>query len=304
MKICGFSIIKNGEKFDYPMVESIKSALPLVDKFIVGVGDGDDNTEEIIRNIKSDKIEIINTVWPEKLSAGGYYLSGETNKIFDMIGPEYNWCIYLQADEVLHEEDYPVMLKAMKKYKGNKDVDGFIFNWKHFWGDYKYLAYGRQWYRRDVRIIRNDKSIRSWRGAQGFRKTNGEKPTCVSIDAYIYHYGWVRHPKYMQKKVQNCNWNQEFWTAENMEKLDFDYNRDYDCVLNYTGNHPSIMKKRIDEHSWEVNIDPKVRKYSSKKDSLLMWFERLTGHRLAENQHFHVYGKGKRLTNLWDESLF
>lgn len=303
MKICGFTIVKNAVKFDYPLVECIKSALPLVDEFLVALGDGDDTTEDLIKSIDSDKIRIEYVTWPKKLSAGGYYLGVETNKALDMISDEFDWCLYLQSDEVLHEEDYDTLRTAMKEHKDNKDVDGFIFKWKHFWGNFEYTGFGRQWYRRDVRIIRNDKNIRSWRGAQGFRKTDGTKPVCVELDAHIYHYGWVRHPKYMQKKVQSCNWNNEYCSEENMKKLEFDYNRDFDAVKNYTGTHPAIMKKRMDELNWAVNIDTKVWKMPF-KDKLMMFFEKITGHRLCENQHFHVYGKPRRASNLWDKAIF
>ena len=63
MKVCGFSFVKNGVKFDYPVVEAITSILPICDKFIVAVGDCNDGTRALIESIGSDKIEIIDTVW-------------------------------------------------------------------------------------------------------------------------------------------------------------------------------------------------------------------------------------------------
>ncbi|WP_421919663.1 hypothetical protein [Marinifilum sp.] len=302
MKVCGFTIVKNAIKFDYPVVEAIKSALPLVDKFIVALGDSDDNTEELIRSINSDKIEYQHSIWPTN-NKNGNFLGDETNKALDQISDEYTWCLYLQSDEVLHEEDYPVIKAAMEKYEDNLEVDGFLFNWKHFWGNYNYLAYGRKWYRRDMRIIRNNKKVRSWHDAQGFRKSDGEKPTGVPLDAFIYHYGWVRSPNLMKKKVNNSLWNKRFWGKGEVQEDEFDFGRDYDCVVPYKGHHPKVMRERMKHINWDVSINPRIKNYKL-KERVLMWFERLTGHRLFENQHFHVFGKGKRSSNFWDEPIF
>ena len=48
MKVCGFSFIRNAVKYDYPIVESIRSILPICDKFVVAVGNSEDNTLQLI----------------------------------------------------------------------------------------------------------------------------------------------------------------------------------------------------------------------------------------------------------------
>ena len=59
MKVSGFTFIKNAEMLGYPFIESIQSILPIVDEFVIAVGKSDDNTLEIIKSIKDDKIRII-----------------------------------------------------------------------------------------------------------------------------------------------------------------------------------------------------------------------------------------------------
>ena len=61
MKISGFTFVRNAGKLYYPIRESIESILPLVDEFLIAVGDNDsdDTTIEEIQNINSDKIKII-----------------------------------------------------------------------------------------------------------------------------------------------------------------------------------------------------------------------------------------------------
>ncbi len=106
------------------------------------------------------------------------------------------------GDEVVHEKFLPAIREAMIENLNRKEVDGLLFRYKHFYGTYDYVGDSRKWYRNEIRIIRNDKSIRSYRDAQGFRK-NGEKLNVVPVNAEIYHYGWVRHPKSMQQKINS-----------------------------------------------------------------------------------------------------
>ena len=204
MKVCGFTIVKNAAKFYYPIKESILSILPLCDKFIIALGDcdSDDTTRELLESIGSPKIEIFDTVWDKSLQKGGKVLAVETNKAFDAIPAEYDWCFYLQADEVIHEEYHSEIKAAMEKYLNDTEVEGLLFKYRHFWGTYDYIGINRQWYRQEIRIIRNDKAIRSYGDAQGFRK-NDKKLKVAPVNAYVNHYGWVRPPEIMSKKNQN-----------------------------------------------------------------------------------------------------
>ncbi|MEJ0030803.1 MAG: hypothetical protein WDO15_10740 [Bacteroidota bacterium] len=84
MKVCGFSFLKNAVKFDYPAAEAIRSILPVCDHFIVAVGDCDDGTAEMVRNI-DPKVQVIRTVWDEGFREGGRVLALETDKAFQAI---------------------------------------------------------------------------------------------------------------------------------------------------------------------------------------------------------------------------
>ena len=173
MKVCGFSFVKNAIKYDYPIVEAIASILPICDQVVVAVGVSEDATLELIQNIKSDKIKIIETTWDESLREGGAVLAAETDKAFAAIGEEFDWCFYIQGDEVVHEKYYKEIKSQMQFYLKNENVKGLLFKYLHFYGSYDFVGDSRKWYRREVRIIRNDKNIHSWKDAQGFRK-NGK----------------------------------------------------------------------------------------------------------------------------------
>src|SRR5690606_28410916 len=119
---------------------------------------------------KSDKIIIVDTIWDESLREGGRVLADETNKAFQAIPEEYNWCFYIQGDEILHEDGLELIKQNAIAEVNNKRVEGFVFDYRHFYGSFDYIGNSRQWYRREVRMIRNDKSIYSFRDAQGFQK--------------------------------------------------------------------------------------------------------------------------------------
>jgi hypothetical protein len=202
MKVCGFGFVKNAVKFDYPVVEAILSILTVCDKIIVAVGDCNDGTRELIGSVDSDKIEIIDTIWDPTLRERGRVLASETNKAFDAIPEEYDWCFYIQGDEVVHEKYLPEIVHSMEKNLNVDKVDGLIMHYTHFYGTYDYFANSRRWYRSEIRIVKNNKGIRSWNDAQGFRSLSAKKLTGKFIDATMYHYGWVRPPKLMKDKLE------------------------------------------------------------------------------------------------------
>jgi hypothetical protein len=292
MKVCGFTIVKNAVRFDFPAVEAIESILPLCDKFIVAVGDSDDGTRDLIASIGDEKIEILDTVWDPALKEGGKVLAAETNKALDAIPPDYDWCFYIQADEVLHERFHPAIRAAMQQHLGNPAVDGLTFRYQHFYGTYDYVADSRRWYRYEVRIVRNDRSIRSWNDAQGFRRQGGGKLTAAPSGGEMYHYGWVRPPKLMKDKVDGAK---EFWSPDSkhirtMDRPDDEYlyEQNYDSLRRFEGTHPAVMRDRLERLNWHPELST-TRKRLSVRYRLLYWIERMTGVRLFENKHFIDY---------------
>ena len=286
MKVCGFTIVRNAIKYDYPVLESIKSILPLCDKLVVAVGNSEDGTLDLIKSIDKDKIVIIETIWDDTLKEGGRVLAVETNKAMDAISDDFDWCFYIQADEVIHEKSYPVIQSAMMQWLNVPEVEGLLFKYHHFWGTFEYIGINRQWYKHEIRVIRNNKQIRSYRDAQGFRRNNC-KLSVKSVDAYIYHYGYVRSPAVMKKKMKD--FSELYHSDEDLKKEiqrinKFNY-EDVDAVKKFKGSHPAIMKNRIEEMEWIVKIDENQIKMSL-KDRLLFIFERIFNYRLFEYKNY------------------
>lgn len=287
IKIAGFTIIRNAIKFDYPVVEAINSILPICDIFYVGVGNSDDETLALIKSINNPKIKIIETVWDDTLRKGGLVLSIETNKILDEIPNEFDWCFYIQSDECVHENDLPAIITAIKENTANKNVDGLLFKYKHFYGQYNYIGLGKRWYNNEIRIIRNNKNIRSYKDAQGFRTIAGKKLKVKLLNAYIYHYGWVKPPKKQQAKQQSFHkmWHDDNWVKEHVaSNSDFNYN-EIDLLEQYTGTHPKVYQNRIKNANWKFTFDKSKNKLNFKY-WLLFKVEKIFGWRIGENRNY------------------
>jgi hypothetical protein len=289
MKVAGFTIIRNAVKYDYPVLEAISSILPVCDVFFVGVGNSDDETRKLIESISSDKIKIIDTVWNDDLREGGLVLSAETNKIFDQIPAEFDWCFYIQSDECIHEEDLEKIKKAMITNKDNTNADGLLFNYNHFYGQYNYVGAGRRWYQNEIRIIKNNKKIRSYKDAQGFRFNDNSKLKVKKIDASVYHYGWVKPPEAQQAKQESFHkmWHDDEWMKKNIPAVvDFDYSN-IDLLEEYKGSHPKVMAPRIKKANWKF-IYNRSKANLSFKYKFLFLVEKLTGWRVGENRNYKV----------------
>jgi len=275
MKVSGFTFIRNAILYDYPIVESIMSILPICDELIVAVGDSEDNTRQLIMSIPDEKIKIIDTVWDDSLRENGEVLAHETNKALAAVSSEATWCIYLQGDEVLEDGMTSYLLRAMDRFKHDERVDGFLLNYQHFFGSYDFVGASNSWYKNEIRVIRNRKGIYSFKDAQGFRKLNNQKLKVVSLEATIHHYGWVKDPRSMQKKQESFNkyWHDDDWMERNIIKSDeFVYEDNMTELRKFKGKHPSVMQDRIKRLNWHFSADISMQRKSIKdkaKDFLL-----------------------------------
>ncbi len=289
MKVCGFTIVRNAIKFDYPVIESIMSVLPMCDKFIVCLGNSEDSTREAIEALKDPKIEIIDSVWDDSLREGGAVLAVETNKAFDAISYDYDWAFYIQADEVVHEKYHDEIRNSMQKYLNDKSVDGLLFHYLHFYGNYKYIANSRKWYRNEIRIIRNNKAIRSYRDAQGFRISGSKKLRTKLMNAYVYHYGWVKNPFNLQEKQKDFNklWHNDEWIKKMIrDDVFFDFSN-IDSLTLFDGTHPKVMNDRIARQDWDFEFDISAKNFDL-RSRILHFIEKHTGVRLFEYKNYRM----------------
>jgi hypothetical protein len=251
-------MVRNAGKLYYPVKESISSILPIVDEYIVALGDGDpnDKTREIILSIGSDKIKIHDRTWRETDFVKGKVMADETNYALNQCSGD--WCFYLQSDEVVHEADLEMIMDTCRNNTDNPAVDGLLFKYLHFWGDYDHYLPFHGWYKNEIRIIKNRRGIYSIKDAQSFRKGNNEILHVKETNARIFHYGWVRPPGRMQSKKNQVD--SIYHGSEAIQKIssllpdEFDYGA-LGNIPSYKGSHPAVMKEFMQKLDWKEKLN-------------------------------------------------
>lgn len=299
MKISGFTFVKNATKLYFPVRQSILSVLPMVDEFVVALGksDDDDDTLAEIQRINSDKIKIVHVEWDTEKYPKNTIFAQQTDLAKEVCTGD--WLFYMQSDEAIHEQWLPQLKELCETYLDDKRVDGFLFQYKHFWGDYKHFHKNHVWYPKEIRLIRNDKKIHSWKDAQSFRKFEtfdysyenymskaGKKLNVVEVPAEIFHYGYVRPPRVMGKKTKSNI--ETFSGKENAEEFYkksayFDYGP-MDKLHVFNEEHPTVMQDWIDDFHWQedLRLSGSVtgeHRHDRLKYRIISWFEN------------HVFGK-------------
>ncbi len=270
MKISGFSFGRNVSKLYYPIKESILSILPICDEFIfvLGKGDADDNTREILESISSPKLKIIDSVWDTEAYPNGMENAHQTDIAMQHCSGD--WLFYVQADEVVHENYLPIIQKRCKELIDHKEVEGLLFKYKHFFGDYNHYINHHGWYQNEIRIVRNHPDIHSFESAQSFRRipnfdgksyrqqAGTHKLKVAAVDAYIYHYGWVRPPHYMQNKKKALDGihkgEKKVEALYEGAEVEFDYGS-LKNLPKFTKTHPKVMKDKIKDFDWADKLN-------------------------------------------------
>ena len=118
MTVSGFTFCRNAVKYDYPLVN---------------VGRCEDGTLELVQSIGDPRIKIVESVWDESLRKDGLIYSQQTNIALSHCTGD--WAFYIQADEVVHEDDLPVLRRSMAEHAGNSMVTGLLFRYLQFIAD-------------------------------------------------------------------------------------------------------------------------------------------------------------------------
>lgn len=308
MTISGFTMAKNAVKLYYPVQSAILSILPLVDEFVVALGDcdEDDHTKQVIQEINNPKIKIIDTVWDLNTFPNGTENAHQTD-----IAKSHckgDWLFYLQADEVVHEKDLPTIRHQCEKYLNEPKVEGMLFDYYHFWGDYWHYHDSHAWYKNEIRIIRNDPDIHSWRSAQSFRripnfdgyhyrqKKGTYKLKVVKANAHIYHYGWVRPPHLMQQKNKALKTihqgPQKAKMKHGEETGEFNYGN-LNKLKQFKGSHPKVMQEWIQHFNWQnqlsyikTPLNRALFKHEKKSYQILSFVENLLGITIGGSKNY------------------
>ncbi len=284
MKISGFTFIRNGTLLGYPYIESLCSLLPLCDEIVVAVGAGQDDTLTRIQAIGDPKLRVIETTWNETMQDRGYVYAQQ--KMIAQFNCSGDWAFYLEADEVLHEKDIPILKATLQKYVDNPKVEALVFDYYHFYGSPDTLAISPGWYRRAPRVIRN--SIRNYSPDGLFfvvmdKNKRGRYPYAALAEVPIYHYGHVRAIANMQTKIQQVS---QYWGHAPPPFDGYD-NIDSQALAEINGSHPSVMQNWLAEkatHHLKLNPNYKPTR-RERRHRWMMRLERLFGWELSKKHY-------------------
>lgn len=284
--LSGFTIVRNAIKLDYPIAPAIRSILDVCDEVVVNVGRSDDATRDVVAGIADPRVRILDSMWD--FSRGSMTLSHETNRA--MAACRGTWGVYIQADEVLHETGAALVRDTVRACDDDPRVEGLLVDYLHFYGDFTTIATDRHWYRREVRVVRLGRDIRSYRDAQGFRVGPTERRVRARpTGARMFHYGWARPPHSLRdKRVAS----QEIFT-EAVDRLE---RRAAQPTLNWTpllkpfaGSHPRAAEAWIAAHRGAATgpvVGPRRLRLAHLRLYVSDWIERVTGTRLFEYRNY------------------
>jgi glycosyltransferase involved in cell wall biosynthesis len=293
MKVSGFSFIRDGVRLGYPFEESIRSALPVCDEFIVAVGASDDGTWERLQAMDEPKLKLLPTQWNEQCRRHGFVYGQQ--KMIAQYNCSGDWAFYLEGDEVLHERDHERLRAAMHHYLDDDAVEVLAFDYYHFYGDARHLHVSSQAYRRAARIIRNRlRSLapdglywvmikdRTWHGGRNKRRTR--YPRAAALNIPIYHYGNARDARFLKIKAATGN---QYWATD----VFYDIYGDIDPhqIGPFEGDHPAVMASWLQTHAspgFEFNPAHRLTR-RERKHRVLAKLEKRLGRDFSK-RHFKV----------------
>ncbi|NQY67369.1 MAG: hypothetical protein HRT72_06560, partial [Flavobacteriales bacterium] len=213
------------------------------------------------------KIKIIDTVWDITKYTRGTENAHQTDLAKEACSGD--WLFYIQADEVLHEKYLDEIVNKCNTYLDDDRVEGFLFKYVHFWGDYNHFQNSHGWYPKEIRIIKNRDDIHSWESAQSFRRIpefdgidyrqqeGTYKLNVIELDAKVFHYGWVRPPEYMQSKQKSLDTIHKGKTKVDSIYQDRESEFDYGplrLAQTFNGSHPKVMEDWIGKFNWQDKL--------------------------------------------------
>ncbi len=304
MRVSGFTFARNAVRLRYPLEESIRSMLPLVDEMVVNVGRSDDGTLDLVRGIGDPRLVVVESVWDETSLERGRVLAEQTDIALDRCTGDV--CLYTQADEVLHEEDHDRLRASLARLHEDRSIEGLLFDWVHFYGSFHTVGISRQWYRREVRAFRAGLGVRSWKDAQGFRIWDpppgfqGERPRSLKTGdparklrvaasgARVFHYGWVRPPAEQTVKMVELA---RLYHGDEEARRQFEGGFRYDVeekVRRFEGTHPATMAARVAAEDWAFEPRRRLVRRGHVREDLLDLLEAATGLRIGEYRNYEL----------------
>lgn len=252
MKLGGGICIRNGNVLDYCWREAVQSLLGVCDVVSVSDGESDDGTQQELRAWAEQDPRLILNVHPWTDPKG-------TNQWWpDWMNYNRQHCpadyfVHLDADEVLHEEDYERIRKLAET--GNP----WYCRRYNFWHDPRHLIpEGKCCGSRVLRLARSQDPIPS------DYPYGPAEATCIRAldsDIGIYHYGFLCERSAFFRKAREV---QRIWTnsfdprLEQAEAFEGNWSAmpgvtGWENKLDeFTGTHPKVVHQWLKNRHYEL----------------------------------------------------
>jgi hypothetical protein len=194
----GFMFIKDPIKWDYCWLEAVGSLLEFCDKVVVLDAGSTDGAKEILEDwsFRSNKLKAVfyqESAWLDH--HGKEKLAFFQNECIPWLRTDYQFL--LQADEIVHEDSYQWIRRAMES-----DAEGVLCSRFNLWGSpYTKLVVPGNRMPCSPQVIRLTKTGYNTYG-------DGENIGAQAINNFveqirIYHMGFVRKREVMKGKIIN-----------------------------------------------------------------------------------------------------
>jgi len=210
-----------------------------------------------------------------------------------------DWAFHIQADELVHENDLDRIYQQISQVHEDKRIEGLLFDFLNFYGNYDYLNDTRNQHKKEIRVIRNHCHIYSYRDSQGFRRypsfeacTAGHKGFKLKVKytrVPIYHYSYVRKPEAMNAKSKYFEtfWHDDAYVEQKYKnEKGFDYYQ-IERVKKFEGSQPALMRDIIRSGNWDFDAS-RIHKKLSLKDRIAYWIEDRIHRRIGEYKNYII----------------
>ena len=261
--ITGILSISNGSGLKYPYPVVVSNLQRFCDDVIVGVDPNFPLDRSTLELLNFSNVKLVDAVWNLENRQGGTEIALQMDNLVDLAKEQgSDWVVVMQADELIHDEDFSMLRAFMERYAGS-DTHGFSMERIYFWKDLKTIR--TDWNARMVRIFQP--------GAYSFLAEGTSKdgmysgPVKKGVEVYlpykIYHYSRVGSPASISHRVRNLDAffhpDEALIPKEELPEYDF-IPRAYDNFsvsgfpeevggefMKYLGKHPVGVSEWYDE---------------------------------------------------------
>lgn len=199
-----FSVLRNGIANGYPFVEAYGSWLPYCDRIFILDGGSTDGTDTVLAHLAalSPKFTFERGQWPTS-KLGGSSIAQFTNTCLEMVRPQAQRLVYIQADEILER---PTRQRLAQHRAGAVELMRYILFWNSFHKVIRFESDGQRarstaW--KAIKLFPANADFSSCGDGLTF-EIRGATPVDHWQDE-VFHYGWNFPVNILQKHSSHAN---------------------------------------------------------------------------------------------------